>query len=174
MKVIKPHKLGIISRTYTFRGEHTLAVAPLAFFRLSAPGELLNEYERWPEIMPLLGQDVLDEGMPKANGEFLLVGDAHAPDGHPVDSLDVAVHVGEVTKTLRVMGHGVWRRRLFRFSRGARAPFTSMPLTWANATGAEKDERNPEGIDRVDKREDQTVIGLPTVLPRDKGTAMTV
>ena len=69
--------------------------------------------------------DLMDEGLPKPRGEFLLSGSAYSPSG-PVDSLLVMAGVGDVKKELAVFGD---RKFLGEERISAAEPFVVMPLS---------------------------------------------
>lgn len=84
MKFIKPLTLGLLTKPYTHRGQHVLCVVALGFFRLGEPtsSRLLPEPAQWPLVMDALPpRQPLDEVMPKAHAEALVLGEL--PTGTP-------------------------------------------------------------------------------------------
>lgn len=81
----------------------------------------------------------------KLNAEVLLKGSCHAPGGRPVTECPVLFRVGAWSKALRVIGRRVWTERLLGPAISEPQPFTSMPITWANAFGGPAYARNPAG-----------------------------
>lgn len=85
----------------------------------------------------------------KLSTDIVVLGQAHAPGGEPVESLDVGFAVASVVKVLRVFGDRVWQRG----SIGPPQPFVSLPIVYERAYGgvdhqsAEPtwDVRNPVG-----------------------------
>ncbi len=105
MKIIKPLTLGLLYKTYQQGQKNQLVVTALAFFPL---GELsttryMLEASQWSRLMSVLptGQ-ALDEVMPKAYAEVLVLGGACAPQGQGVQHVEVRLQVGAIDKRLRV------------------------------------------------------------------------
>lgn len=153
MKIIKPLTLGLLHKTYRLAGVNRMVVTVLGFFELDAPSQprLLVEATQWGRVMKLLptGQ-ALDEAMPKAAAEALVLGDACAPGGVPVRSLPVRLQAGEGTnaidKRLMVYGDRQWRYGVLPlFAIDPPAPFTTMPLDWAHSFGGPGCNANPVG-----------------------------
>ena len=165
MRIIKPQKLGLIHRTFTVESVHTFAVAPLIFFDLLDPGKLVSESLAWEKLMRALpANQGLDEGMPKANAEFVLVGKAYAPNKKSVVSIDAAVSIGESTKELRVTGNRIWNKGFFRRYSSPPAPFKSLPLTWENTFGGADLATNPVGSGTLGSgRAGESIVALPNV-----------
>lgn len=148
MKTIKPLTLGILHRPYTLGGRHRFAIAALGFFRLGQDNpRFLPENLQWPRVLPLLpAMQPLDEVWPKAQGEVLLCGSAHAAGGRPVAAMDVNLRCAGIDKTLRVTGDREWLYGLVPlFQIGKPQPFIEMPLTWERAFGGPRHPANPVG-----------------------------
>lgn len=149
MKTIKPMTLGVLHRPYPHLGRNRMVVAALGFFRLGADNErLLEDNLQWPLVLPLLPAGIaLDEVMPKARAEALLLGRAWAPGGKPVTCMCARMQVGAIDKTLRVVGPRQWRRgMLARHQVDPPAPFVTMPLDAAHAYGGPGHPGNPLGV----------------------------
>ncbi|MDP2371750.1 DUF2169 domain-containing protein [Rhodoferax sp.] len=149
MKIIKPLSLGLLHRTYRQHGENRLVVVGLGFFTLGVPASarLLPEAPQWGRLMKVLpsGQ-ALDEVMPKASAEVMVLGQACAPAGQAVTQLPVRLQLGAIDKRLMVHGDRQWRYgSVPLFSVDPPAPFQSMPLDWAHAYGGPGLEANPLG-----------------------------
>lgn len=146
MRVIKPQRLGVQSRTYEFEGKFYLAVSTMAYFAFDTPGRLLSEVSMWKFLATALGKDaVLDMGMPKKQGEFLVYGDCHAPASGPVTGLPVRVRVGSQAKSLHVIGNRQWKKRGPVFSMTEPEPFTRIRMDYSNAFGGPGYPQNPTG-----------------------------
>ena len=146
MRVIKPQRLGVQSRTYEFEGKFYLAVSTMAYFAFDMPGRLLSEVSMWKFLATALGKDaVLDMGMPKKQGEFLVYGQCHAPAAGPVTALPVRVRVGAQAKNLHVFGNRQWNKRGPVFSISEPEPFTRIRIDYANAFGGPDYPQNPTG-----------------------------
>jgi uncharacterized protein YjbI with pentapeptide repeats len=143
MKVIKPQKLGLLTRTYEHKGECFLVLTMAAFFPLDQPSALLSEVAMWKFVAGELGASgPLDEGLPKPVGEVLVSGHAYPQGGRPQIACQVRVRVGSVDKTLRVVGNRHWDQQ---GAPSAPEPFSRMPLTFAQAFGGEGYALNPLG-----------------------------
>ena len=166
MKAVKPRKLGLLSRVFEASGDYHLAVSILAFFPIRSPSAggprtLLPDTDLWKFAMEQIGKEaVLDLGMPKPCGEVLVAGSAFAPGGTPRPACAVKLKMGSIDKTLYVVGDRTWGKG------GASdpTPFTSMPITWANAFGGPSFATNPlgKGMSPV-KKDDGEVLPLPNV-----------
>lgn len=82
MKIIKPATLGLLQRTYTQARAHRFVVTVLGFFTPGqpVPARLLPEAAQWPLVAGALPpMQPLDEAMPKACAEALVLGAVVAP-----------------------------------------------------------------------------------------------
>lgn len=73
----------------------------------------------------------------KPNADVILIGKAVAPGDAPVRALDVSLSVGNLRKTIRVIGDRQWRcpSRFLPAIPSPPIPFRSMPLTYERAFG---------------------------------------
>jgi len=143
MKVIKPQKLGLLSRTFEHKGDCFLVLTMAAFFPLDTPSALMSEVSMWKFVAGELGdKGPLDEGLPKSRGEVLVSGHAYPPGGRPQIACQVRVRLGSVDKTLRVVGNRHWEQK---GAPSAPEPFSRLPLTYAQAFGGEGYALNPLG-----------------------------
>lgn len=73
----------------------------------------------------------------KPRADIVLVGRAYAPGGHPVTALDVTLRVGEVSRTIRVIGDRHWETesRFFPVYASDPEPFTVIDLVYERAFG---------------------------------------
>jgi uncharacterized protein YjbI with pentapeptide repeats len=148
MKIVKPMTLGLMHRPYRWQGRDRLLVATLGFFTLGGrPEALLRDNLQWRKVMSALPPGrPLDELMPKARGEVLLAGSAHAAHGLAVTEQTVRLVVGSVDKQLRVVGDRQWMYGMLPWLQVTEPlPFTQMPLTWNRAYGGAGHPANPEG-----------------------------
>ena len=148
MKIVKPMTLGLMHRPYRWQGRDRLLVATLGFFTLGGrPEALLRDNLQWRKVMSALPPGrPLDELMPKARGEVLLAGNAHAAHGLAVTVQTVRLAVGSVDKQLRVIGDRQWMYGMLPWLQVTEPlPFTQMPLTWNRAYGGAGHPANPEG-----------------------------
>ncbi len=89
----------------------------------------------------------MDTSFFKVQGECLFIGSAHAPNGVPVQSINVTFAVGSMSKSLSVYGNRQWVRN----PDGAAhltdpEPFTEMPIRAEYAHGGLKSKYNQHGI----------------------------
>ncbi|UAA37091.1 DUF2169 domain-containing protein [Paraneptunicella aestuarii] len=154
MKLIKPMKMGLLHKTYTFRFEHHTVISPLVFFQLADHdsletehphiGEVLTENMQWPLIMEALGQDILDMVMPKPNAEVLVAGSAFNP-APETNTFQAAIELGNVRKALNLFGEREWKKALVGYSATQALPVQSVSLSAANSFGGEGFQDNPKG-----------------------------
>ncbi len=142
MKVIKPQKLGVLTRTFEHGGRCHFTVSVLVFFPFDAPHALLSEIDLWKFLPKELGQEgAVDDAMPKPHGEVLVTGRAF-PVRSPQPACTVRVQIGAIDKTLRVVGDRVWGKDDIPTSP---EPFTDLPLTYDRSFGGEGYPMNPTG-----------------------------
>ncbi|WP_431094983.1 DUF2169 family type VI secretion system accessory protein [Polaromonas aquatica] len=149
MKIIKPLSLGLLYKTYRQSGVNRLVVTALGFFPLgeASPQRFLMEGPQWARALAALppGQ-ALDEAMPKAGAEALVLGRACAPGNRPVTRMEARLQVGPIDKRLAVFGDRQWRYGVLPlFGISQPAEFVHMPLDFAHAFGGPGCEANPVG-----------------------------
>jgi uncharacterized protein YjbI with pentapeptide repeats len=138
---IKPFKLGFLTRPFQTGPDHHLGISTMVYFTFGDPAVLHTDVEMWQMVGEQLAGQALDEGIPRAASEFLVVGRCHQPGGQARPSCPVRARVGDVEKVLYVVGDRHWENGVPT----APEPFTSMPLTWAHAFGGAGFDRNPLG-----------------------------
>lgn len=169
MKVIKPQKVGVLSRTFTFQRRHLFVISPVVGFRLGSRRSLVAEVDLWKGLTPhLAGARALDESMPKARGEFLLFGNAVPLRREAAAAMMVSAMLGQHEKRLRVTGDRFW---LPDGTVSKPTPFAEMPVDWAHAFGGPAVPENPlgKGIARV-----ETSAGRLVPLPNVEALGATV
>ncbi|WP_341679343.1 DUF2169 domain-containing protein [Niveibacterium sp. SC-1] len=142
MKVLKPLRLGVLPRPFSWQGQSQLGIALYALIDLDAQARLHSEQSLWALLNAEAGEGaVLDLGLPKPFAEFLVTGNAYTC--HQADKTRCAVRaqVGSVSKSLTVFGDRYW------IAGAATAPqaFESMPLHWSRAYGGDTYAPNPLG-----------------------------
>lgn len=145
MKVVKPSKLSVLTRSFEHDRRFQLGVSVLAFVPLTPEpaAALLSEVAMWKFVTERMGpQALLEAGVPKSRGEFLVHGSCFAPGGVPRPMVPVRTQVGAIDKALMVHGDRYWKP--------GRSPseaqrFGEMPLDWSRAYGGPKWKRNPLG-----------------------------
>lgn len=127
-------------------GRELLVVAIKGTFAIpSQDGALLRLHE---EQEPLLTSDTFhgepglsapryeaDFSPRKPNCDVLLNASAYAPEGRPVERIEVAASVGAWRKAFAVTGDRVWNARGGIRATTRPQPFTSMPITYDRAFG---------------------------------------
>lgn len=140
MKVVKPQRVGALTRVIEHGGRCHFVVGALGFFPLGNATPL-TEVDLWKFLPKALPQGaVFDAAMPKSRGEVLLSGACYAPGGR-ARQCAVRARVGPVDKTLYVFGD----RRWVDGEASEPAPFEVMPLDWSRAFGGEGFTLNPLG-----------------------------
>lgn len=149
MKIIKPLKMGLLHKTYSFKFEHHFVAAPILFFKLSNSNEndseVLVENEQWPLIQEALGNDILDMVMPKPKAEYLIAGQAYNPEPEGLTSFKVGVEVAGKYKGLTISGDRQWEKRFLGYNMSDAQNIEAIPLTMANAFGGEGFADNVDG-----------------------------
>jgi len=149
MKIVKPASLSLLYRTYKQFGQNNFVTSVLGFFPLGTDriNSLLPEAAQWARLIKFLAHgQVLDEAMPKACAEAIVLGSAYAPNAVPVTTLSVRLKLSTIDKQLTVYGDRTWRYGLLPFYEVSEpAPFVSMPLSFEHAFGGAGYEPNPVG-----------------------------
>ena len=142
MKLVKPQMVGFLQQTLEVRAKFLCTFGVPLLFEIGPQATLLPEVELWR----LLGSELppeatFDPGVPKTQGEYIVIGEAFAPAGQSVSSCHVRTRVGPLEKLLFVSGDRRW-------SHGApTAPeaFQSLPIVWPRAYGGPDFADNPLG-----------------------------
>jgi len=79
----------------------------------------------------------------KKRCDILVIGNAHALEGRPVDRMRVGLRVGAVSKLFSVVGERVWQAGVTGVSASRPKPFTTLPLSYCRAFGG-NDTADPE------------------------------
>ncbi len=144
-QIIKPFRLGIMTKTLPYEGRGLLTVSAYAVSDLSAPRDLLMEMSLWPMVAKELPEgEIFDEANPKPSGEWLVAGSAVAP-GDPVQAMAVEVAVGGRRKRLAVVGERHWIAGHHGPVHSPPRPFTDVLLSPKLAFGGPHHHENPDG-----------------------------
>lgn len=81
-----------------------------------------------------------DFALHKPRCDVLLNGHCHAPNGQPATQVSVALKIGSLVKAFNVIGPRVYEAGAYTCSVGKPAPFTRIPVSYAQAFG---------GVDRT-------------------------
>ena len=148
MQTIQPLQLSLLTKNFHWEGNDQLAVTSLLGFPLSG-GRPLLEADLWTRLAEALGDNILDMGMPKPNGEVLVFANYHCPGAEPVTAGRTALSCGNVYKELAVIGHRHWRSMI---GPSPPQPFSTLPLSYEFAFGGQSYNKNTvgKGIEQVD------------------------
>jgi hypothetical protein len=100
----------------------------------------------------------------KAATDVILHGQAYAPNGAPATQVDVTMRLGEVSKTLRVVGDRGWKQSIMGLTLTEPEPFLTMPLCYERSFGGtdrESDDPRRHG------REGRNPVGVGFAMDRD-------
>ncbi len=162
MRVMKPQNLGFLSRPFEFAGKLYCGFSILAFIPLGHERRLLSEVAMWKMVSEVLGDEgILDAGIPKKRGEFLVAGSAWPISNTDSTMCRARVQFGQLDKTLNVIGD-----RYFRGQQPSEPKsFKSIPLRWEFAFGGEGYSHNPlgTGFKPVVDQAGQKVHSLPNI-----------
>ncbi|WP_320173336.1 DUF2169 domain-containing protein [Maridesulfovibrio sp.] len=168
MKIFKEKQHSFFPRPLGIGDKFYLSVGIMVFFDLNDPDGLLDEQELWKIVPTQLGpKPLIDQGVPKPRGEFLVSGSCFAPRGQSRPASQVQVCVAEKEKTLNIFGDRYWKNGLITEPE----PFVEMPVVWANAFGGSDYAKNPlgKGMDRVPMPDGFDAVPLPNVeLPQQQ------
>jgi uncharacterized protein YjbI with pentapeptide repeats len=155
MKVVKPQRVGLLTRPYEVRRELRLGVSVLLFVPLGSTRALLSEVALWKLAAEEMGGAALDAGIPKSRCEYLVVGSAHPVLAEGQGQCAVRATVAGQQKTLLVAGDRYFHQG------GISEPqhFESLPLDWAYAFGGPGHASNPHGRGLVP----EDVGGVPSL-----------
>jgi hypothetical protein len=134
--IIKPSRLGIMTKIEPQKSGGIFVVSALSLFRLHDPSELLTDQALWPmaakEVPP---GSFLDAGSAKVQGELLLGGHASAPKGNSVQAMSVGVAIAGRVIELAVFGDRYWMPQRNGVVFTEPKPFAVMPITPDRAFG---------------------------------------
>jgi len=142
VNVIQPLDLETSYRTFQFKGDHYLCITSKLYFPLLGGHPLV--FSEAYDALSSLPVPFIDEGLPKVTPEVLVLGEAQSPNQQPVSSMEVSLALGDLKKTLLVVGDRFWTGGLTGASKPE--PFTTMPLTWDRAFGGKEHKENPLGL----------------------------
>ncbi|WP_418130273.1 DUF2169 domain-containing protein [Variovorax sp. 375MFSha3.1] len=149
MKIIKPLRLGMLTRPFKKDQRNWLAVTALAMTdALDSDARIIPEARCWQTFADELGGEIaFDLGMPKVKQEFLVTGIAYTR--HQQDKTQCAVNarVGRLQKNLLVFGDRFW----IDGRASAPQPFDSRRIDWHGAFGGPGFAENPAGIGHDDE-----------------------
>ncbi len=146
MQIIKPLRIGCMSKPIPDYPRSRLALTGMIGFDLLDPEVLHTEQSMWAVATSQLGDGKpIDLWVPKRNGEVLVWGKAVAPGNTPLKKMEVELRLGDIAKTLVVHGRRHWLPGLLGGRPGEAEPFAEMPLTYSQAFGGSAYARCPIG-----------------------------
>jgi len=111
-----------------------------------------------------------DVHLPRPGTDLILLGEAVAPDGQPVESVDVSVAAAGQSKVVRVFGDRRWVTGPMGIRVGPPLPFLHMPLLYERAfgglldgeeEGTKYEQRNPVGVGYRSSANASAAVGHP-------------
>jgi uncharacterized protein YjbI with pentapeptide repeats len=161
LRGVKPYKVGFLTRPFEWNRSYQLGVSAFLYFPFEPKGTLLTDLEMWEYAGRVLPTGaVLDQGIPKSTSEYVVVGAAHQPNGRPAAVCAVRAEIGDLKKTLFVVGDREWQDEVPTEP----TPFVTMPIDYAHAFGGPGYDRNPLGKGYAPiKADGRTTHPLPNV-----------
>ncbi|MET3495458.1 DUF2169 family type VI secretion system accessory protein [Variovorax boronicumulans] len=149
MKIVKPLRMSMLTRPFIKERRHWLAMTAIVMTDgFGRDAKVVPEPECWKTFAAELGGEfAFDLGMPKANPEFLVTGNAYTCHQNDRTQSAVSVRVGRRTKALQVFGDRFW----VDARASAPQPFDTLRLDWQHAYGGPGFAENPEGIGHADE-----------------------
>lgn len=165
--VIKPRRLGILTKVERRGGSASLVISALGLFSLLEPTDFEFDTALWPMALKEMPEGtVLDMAMPKPCGEVLFAGSAMAPNGEPVQAMTIDVAVGTMAKRLAIFGDRAWLPKTASSSVFSEPrPFTAMPLSPERSFGGAAHPDNPlgRGFEAARRVEAGEAVLLPNI-----------
>lgn len=144
--IIKPAKLGIMTKVEPQKTGGTFVVTALGLFRLHDPSDFMSDQALWPMTAKELPPGaVLDVGSAKVKGEIMLAGHAAAPPGQTAKAMAVGIAVGDKVIDLVVYGDRYWSPSHNGIVFTEPRPFETMPIWPERAFGGPGHAGNPSG-----------------------------
>src|SRR6056297_1316284 len=162
MKIFKQKQHSIFPRPLGIKNRFYLSLGIMVFFDLTDSNNLLTEQELWKTLPRQLGpKPIIDQGIPKPRGEYLVTGSCFAPERETRQASEVKIRVGELDKRIYVYGDRYWKHGLITDPK----PFSEIPVVWANAFGGEGFKNNPlgKGIQKIILSDGTKAVPLPNL-----------
>ena len=141
MKVFSPMQIMHNQRTLEQNKQFHWVASPSLFIRIST-GKVQLQHDCIADVMSSMGETpMLDMGMPKPKGEWLLNGALFANKGQTINAGQASVKIAGQSKTINVFGDREWKLGL----PSTPTEFESMPLDYQHAYGGDAFELNPTG-----------------------------
>lgn len=140
MKVVKPQRVGVLTRVIEHGRRCHFVVGAVGYFPLGNPVPL-TEVDLWKFLPKALAEGaIFDAAMPKSRGEVIVTGSCFAPEER-TRQCAVRVTLGAVDKRLLVFGERQWRDGEITEPE----VFREIPIDWSRAFGGEGFAQNPLG-----------------------------
>lgn len=147
---------------YTSRGGQTSLVVTVGYC-CGLDGARVSEQQAWKTLTGIFTDEPFDLTLKKWRSGFGVAGSAIAPHNRPVTGLTVSAGVGELQKSILVIGDRQWTRAATGWQSSAPQLFAEMPIGLARAFGAKGFASNPHGRGKALTPEDPTGTLLPNV-----------
>ncbi|WP_159084495.1 DUF2169 family type VI secretion system accessory protein [Dongshaea marina] len=131
MRVVKNLQQGLLFTPFSLARQSRLAVTTLVAFELGEHETLIDEQQLWNRAFEVLDGELLDAGLPKVRGEWLIKGAAY-PGEKARSRVRVGAGVADCNKVLDVYGPRQW---LSNGKASDPLPFERIPLEWTYAVG---------------------------------------
>ncbi len=142
MEIFRPLQISCNQRTLEQNRQFYWVVSATMGIRISS-GDPILEMDFIKEAIESMGDTPMpDIGMPKPTGEFLLNGHFHAPNNEPVRGGDVSVKIGNVEKTIRILGPRHWSS----LGTTQQQAITQHWIDYSSAYGGNGYPQNPTGM----------------------------
>ncbi len=155
-------------------GLDTLFIMARATFKIGSRWVLVEEQPMPVEVDEYYGEPgetsihyPSEYHLGKLATDIIVLGDAHVPQDQQAKTLDVSLTVGELSKTVKILGDRVWQNGI----PSQPQPFTSMPLSYEKAYGGvckaedgsllSGEERNPIGVGYLGDYKEADMEGTP-------------
>lgn len=169
MRVIKPQKIGLLHKAYTFKFRHYFVSAPVVFFEMGTqpsepdphnPYGVFTENLQWPLVQEQLGTQILDMVMPKPVAEVMLAGSAWNPEPQSNRPAETRLQFGKIDKRLKIHGNRNWQKGLLGYKLTEPAIWESVAINDQTAFGGEGFNDNPFG---TGYKTDDKVVSAPNI-----------
>ncbi|WP_148715771.1 DUF2169 family type VI secretion system accessory protein [Chitinolyticbacter meiyuanensis] len=148
MEIVKPLRLGVLTRPFRWRGTDQLGFTVFALSTLGDEPQLLHEQALWELLADELDDDlVFDLGVPKAHAEYLVSGYAFGVHQHAPGVCLVGAEVDDKAKQLLIHGDRYW----LAGQASAPQPFERLPINRAHAYGGPDYPVNLHGRGRANE-----------------------
>ncbi|PTL77833.1 DUF2169 domain-containing protein [Vitiosangium sp. GDMCC 1.1324] len=128
-----PNEQGVDTLYVVVKATFDLRQDRLSIARKQCPLVMADEY--WGEPGASSLKYANEAHLLKPGTDVVVVGEAHAPRGRPVETCLVSVKVGPLHQVVQVFGDRTWRGGLLSPTASAPEPFITMPLVYERAFG---------------------------------------